>query len=317
MPDTYPCNDTLFLPIDLLDVPLEPLEPLEILEALESFEYLEPPEYLDQQEHENRHANRREPVENRQKFEKFEKYEKPKPWYHLAERERPRRLLSEKRLATRLIDLKMREIKVKDDGNCLFTAVAQQLFRDETRHLKIRENVVNWLLHNSDYLIDGAVPLASIEEENGKTWEQFCNEMSKDRTFGTNACLYAISEIYGVEIFAVFSTEGSEFVLRQQPVKKLQDEIVRLSFCDNNKHFNTLEFDPTLDGSLVEKDSPSIWHCKSCTRENYADELVCFSCTAPKYRKPGGWRCDVCSVENDADTMECSTCKDCVLQSST
>jgi hypothetical protein len=66
---------------------------------------------------------------------------------------------------------------------------------------------------------DGAIPLASIEEENGKTWQQFCNEMRKDRTFGTNACLYAISEIYGVEIFAVSSTEGSEFILQHRPAK--------------------------------------------------------------------------------------------------
>jgi hypothetical protein len=136
----------------------------------------------------------------------------------------------------------MREIKVKDDGNCLFTAVAQQLEKDETRHIRIRENVVNWLLHNSDYLIvryyfyflyykscltlfgynqDGAIPLSSMEEENRKTWDQFCNEMRNDRTFGTNACLYAISEIYGVELFAVFSTEGSEFILQHRPATKL------------------------------------------------------------------------------------------------
>ena len=63
--------------------------------------------------------------------------------------------------------------------------------------------------------------MASIEEENEKTWGQFCNEMSNDRTFGTNACLYAISEIYGVEIFAVFSTEGSEFILQHHPAKLL------------------------------------------------------------------------------------------------
>ena len=47
----------------------------------------------------------------------------------------------------------MREIKVRDDGNCLFYAVALQLEKDETTHSKIREDVVNWLLHNSDYLI--------------------------------------------------------------------------------------------------------------------------------------------------------------------
>ena len=65
------------------------------------------------------------------------------------------------------------------------------------------------------------MPLASIEEENGKTWYQFCDEMSNDRAFGTNACLYAISEVYGVEILAVSSTEGSEFVLQHRPAKQL------------------------------------------------------------------------------------------------
>ena len=56
------------------------------------------------------------------------------------------------KVATTYESLPFLEVKVKGDGNCLFRALSDQLYYDEGRHLKVREEVCDYLGKHKDEL---------------------------------------------------------------------------------------------------------------------------------------------------------------------
>ncbi|EME29593.1 OTU domain-containing protein 3 [Galdieria sulphuraria] len=81
---------------------------------------------------------------------------------------------------------------VKDDGNCLFRAAADQIVGNERFHAQVREQVCDYIALHGDYLKD------FVEDNN--TLEEYLSEMRIEGTWAGNIELQAISLLYGVNI---------------------------------------------------------------------------------------------------------------------
>ncbi|GJQ11351.1 hypothetical protein GpartN1_g3142.t1 [Galdieria partita] len=81
---------------------------------------------------------------------------------------------------------------VKDDGNCLFRAAADQIVGNERFHVQVREQVCEYIALHGEYLKD------FVEDNN--TLEDYLKEMRIEGTWAGNMELQAISLLYGVNI---------------------------------------------------------------------------------------------------------------------
>lgn len=78
---------------------------------------------------------------------------------------------------------------VKDDGNCLFRAAADQIVGNERFHAQIREQVCDYIALHSDYLKD------FVEDNN--TVEEYLREMRCDGTWAGNMEVCTTFSFYG------------------------------------------------------------------------------------------------------------------------
>jgi len=101
-----------------------------------------------------------------------------------------------------------------DEGNCQFDSAADQLrrfpeFKNITKQ-QVRARVVNWLRKNGDYKLsdeDEAETLEFwIQITQNIDWKTYCDKMSKDKVWGDEVTMKAITEEFGVRIFLWSST---------------------------------------------------------------------------------------------------------------
>jgi len=112
---------------------------------------------------------------------------------------------------TQLRDKNLEIIVVSGDGNCLFRAVAHQVYGDESLHSVIRAKVIEYLAVERNYFFE-------YVDEN---YELYLDRMKLDGTWGGNVEIQAMCEIYGrpIEIFAYSAT----------PMRTYTNEIVNLT----------------------------------------------------------------------------------------
>ncbi|XP_035689686.1 uncharacterized protein LOC118424981 [Branchiostoma floridae] len=101
--------------------------------------------------------------------------------------------------------------EVPKDGNCMFHAVADQLFRTEGRrvsHGELRKQVVDFLRQNphngnGDHFSD------FVPDQN---WEGYLSTMSHDGTWGDHIVLQAMADMFGHDVSIVSSVEAENYV---------------------------------------------------------------------------------------------------------
>ena len=95
----------------------------------------------------------------------------------------------------------MRIEEMGTDGNCLFRAVAFQVYGDEELCFFLREKCMEYVLACKDYFKD------FIDLRIHQTFENYCEWKSTDKVWGDDLEIEAMSEIYGrpIEIFAYSS----------------------------------------------------------------------------------------------------------------
>ena len=74
----------------------------------------------------------------------------------------------------RKFGLKIKEIKM--DGNCLFRAISDQIYGDETRHVELRAQCVQYIEENSE--------LYSFFIEDDEKIEDYINWIRQDTKWG-------------------------------------------------------------------------------------------------------------------------------------
>jgi len=123
-------------------------------------------------------------------------------------------------------------VDTEEDGNCLFRAVADQVYGDQSVHEIIREKCCDYLESESEYFKQ-YVDTESI------AYDRYLKFMRRSSTWGGNVEIQAISEIYDrpVEIYAYDVTPRNTFSNLNR--NRTSKPPIRLSYHFNS-HYNSI-----------------------------------------------------------------------------
>ena len=95
----------------------------------------------------------------------------------------------------------MQIAEMDSDGNCLFRAVAFQVYGEQELHYFLRERCMDYILACQDYFKD------FIDTGIDGTIQNYCERKRQDKVWGDDLEIEALSEIYGrpIEIYAYSS----------------------------------------------------------------------------------------------------------------
>ena len=95
----------------------------------------------------------------------------------------------------------LRAQEVGGNGNCLFRAIAYQIYGDVNRHLEIRRTGVQYLENNPDRFIESPVVDNTL-------WSEYINYMSRAGAWGDHIILQAIAENMNLRIHVIESSQN-------------------------------------------------------------------------------------------------------------
>ena len=84
---------------------------------------------------------------------------------------------------------------VRGDGNCLFRSVAHQIEQDESKHSHYRKLAIDYMSTNPGKFI------SSLRSDEDGTWDQYLKRMMKNREWGGNLEILALSQALEVQIW--------------------------------------------------------------------------------------------------------------------
>ncbi|ODV91410.1 hypothetical protein CANCADRAFT_32064 [Tortispora caseinolytica NRRL Y-17796] len=82
------------------------------------------------------------------------------------------------------------------DGNCLFRALSDQLYGDESRHKGLRKAIVKYMEVHSEYFR----PFVEGVHRRRDGWVAYLRRMARERTYGDNLEIVACSRLYKVDV---------------------------------------------------------------------------------------------------------------------
>jgi len=152
-------------------------------------------------------------------------------------------------LHQRAANIEVRVLKMEDDGNCQFRALAHELYGDARHHEHVRSVVVA-------HLRSRAAEFAFYVGDDGE-WAEYLSKMSVTRTWGDELTLRAASEAYGCAVHVV-TTEPENWLLHYGscadcPIGSAAGSVQRDVFlCYVSPiHYNVIE--PLLPAEMVRR----------------------------------------------------------------
>lgn len=137
-----------------------------------------------------------------------------------------------------LSELNMAIQEVQGDGNCMFRAIADQLYGNEMYHKELRKFAMQYILQEKEYFQDYII--------NGNV-EEYVEYKSKDGVWGDNIELQAFRELYDIPIeIYVCSKEPLKTGLEANPQNKeyhiylSKFRPIRLSY-HGRSHYNSIK----------------------------------------------------------------------------
>ncbi|XP_030458488.1 OVARIAN TUMOR DOMAIN-containing deubiquitinating enzyme 6 [Syzygium oleosum] len=117
--------------------------------------------------------------------------------------------------------------RMLEDGNCLFRAVADQVYGDSDEHGLVRQMCIDYMEHERDHF-------SQFVTEN---FTQYCRRKRRDKVYGNNVEIQAFCEIYNrpIHIYS-YSTEPINIF---QGSYNTDTPPIRLSYHHGN-HYNSL-----------------------------------------------------------------------------
>ena len=111
-------------------------------------------------------------------------------------------------LGQRLSFLRLANVHMADDGNCLFRAMSYELFNSQAYHHYVRDRVVKHLqTHSSTY--------EPFVGDHG-AFTAYIHDMTQDASWGDELCLQACCDAFRVDIH-VITTDSEHFHLAYAP----------------------------------------------------------------------------------------------------
>lgn len=117
--------------------------------------------------------------------------------------------------------------EVEGDGNCLFRSVSEQVEGNENSHIEYREKCVNYMKDHKEIF----EPFIEDDEP----FDDYIKRMSKDREWGGNLEIYALSMLLEAN-FYIYIYEQPMYVVKnfEKPKKN-----IKLTYHEG-KHYNSL-----------------------------------------------------------------------------
>ena len=158
---------------------------------------------------------------------------------------------------------KMRIEEVDGDGNCLFRAVAYQMYGDVELHEMVREKCMDYILANRNQFI------AFIDTDEDETIEEYCDRKRKLKIWGDNLEIQALAEMYDRQIELYSYTTEPMLKFHEQSEDSL--EPIRISYHGKN-HYNAVvlqEWDPVKD-NLIDEEAGQVedWAIQQAEEKN-------------------------------------------------
>jgi len=136
-------------------------------------------------------------------------------------------------------------VDMSADGNCLFRALSDQLFRDHGNlHFDVRTAVCGFIqAHEDDFsvflvLADSDDEDQKEEDEDAADFESYVKAMREDGEWGGNVELMAAARLYERNI-QIFSPNTSDAIVVESGAKKSSGPDLLLSYHDND-HYNSV-----------------------------------------------------------------------------
>lgn len=86
------------------------------------------------------------------------------------------------------------------DGNCLFRALSDQLYGDETRHFEIRQEVVKYVREAKDHF-------AAFVGEYGETFDQYVTRLAQDGVYGGHIEIVGFAAVYS-KVVVIYQSDN-------------------------------------------------------------------------------------------------------------
>uniref|UniRef100_A0A3Q3DR57 ubiquitinyl hydrolase 1 n=1 Tax=Hippocampus comes TaxID=109280 RepID=A0A3Q3DR57_HIPCM len=117
--------------------------------------------------------------------------------------------------------------KMKEDGACLFRAVADQVYGDQDMHEVVRKHCMDYLMKNADYFSN------YVTED----FTTYINRKRKNNCHGNHIEMQAMAEMYNrpVEVYQY----GTEPINTFHGIQQNNDEPIRVSY-HRNIHYNSV-----------------------------------------------------------------------------
>ncbi|XP_063746039.1 OTU domain-containing protein 5-A isoform X2 [Eleginops maclovinus] len=117
--------------------------------------------------------------------------------------------------------------KMKEDGACLFRAVADQVYGDQDMHEVVRKHCMDYLMKNADYFSN------YVTED----FTTYINRKRKNNCHGNHIEMQAMAEMYNrpVEVYQ----DGTEPINTFHGIHQNNDEPIRVSY-HRNIHYNSV-----------------------------------------------------------------------------
>lgn len=109
-------------------------------------------------------------------------------------------------LRQRCAFLGLRQVEMKDDGNCQFRAVSQELFGTQQHHATVRAEVVAHMRRQE-------AEYRSLFDEG--EWRTYVAQMARDGEWGDELTLKAAADAFQVKIHVVTSTNNNWYLMYQ------------------------------------------------------------------------------------------------------
>jgi hypothetical protein len=161
-----------------------------------------------------------------------------KPAYNAAE---------EQDLLRRLDEAGLRVSSVEGDGNCLFRAIAFQLWDDEALWYRVRAEVVEYIKIHRDHF--------ECFVEDDEPFEDYVARMSSPAEWGGNQEIFAAAQLYGIDV-SIYQAGTPRLQVRAERSGKDMTKEIYLSYhgeCHYNAVVGADMKDVYGDGSISQK----------------------------------------------------------------
>eukprot|EP01122_Echinamoeba_exundans_P000021 TRINITY_DN10014_c0_g1_i1.p1 TRINITY_DN10014_c0_g1~~TRINITY_DN10014_c0_g1_i1.p1 ORF type:complete len:231 (-),score=21.04 TRINITY_DN10014_c0_g1_i1:60-752(-) len=142
----------------------------------------------------------------------------------------------------RMSALKLREVQVAKDGNCLFRSISAALNSgSEGKHPEVRYAIANWLQANENLVLQNGAKVSDfLDVSLHPDWKSYIHHIKSPNAWGDHLCLFAAANVFGVQIKVVSSVKAKEDSQALSTIDPISADATKTIYLSNwhESHFN-------------------------------------------------------------------------------